>query len=86
LLAGRAVLGDAGGRTARLGVWVAPLLILLYARYYLNAIASWLPTGVDTASFVAGAQNTMMGVAALAGALLLRLGAKPWKQMEAGAS
>jgi PAT family beta-lactamase induction signal transducer AmpG len=86
LLAGRAVLGEAGGGTARLGVWVAPLLILLYARYYLNAIASWLPAGIDTASFVAGAQNAMMGVAVLAGVLLLRLGAQPWKQMEVGAS
>ncbi|MBK6595022.1 MAG: MFS transporter [Burkholderiales bacterium] len=86
LLAGRAVLGDAGGHTVRLGVWVAPLLILLHARYYLNAIASWLPSGIDAASFVAGAQNAMMGVAVLAGVLLLRLGAQPWKQMEAGAS
>ena len=84
LLAGRAVLGDAGGRTARLGVWVAPLLILLYARYYLDAIASWLPVGVDTVSFVAGVNNTMLGVAVLAGVLLLQLGAQPWKQMEVG--
>ena len=86
LLAGRAVLGDAGGRTARLGVWVAPLLILLYVRYYLDVIASWLPAGVDTASFVAGVNNTMLGVAVLAGVLLLRLGAQPWKQMEVKAS
>ncbi|MBK6323298.1 MFS transporter [Candidatus Aalborgicola defluviihabitans] len=85
LLAGRAVLGDAGGRTARLGVWVAPLLILLYVRYYLDVIASWLPAGVDTASFVAGVNNTMLGVAVLAGVLLLQLGAQPWKQMEVGA-
>ena len=80
------MLGDAGGRTARLGVWVAPLLILLYARYYLDAIASWLPVGVDTVSFVAGVNNTMLGVAVLAGVLLLRLGAQPWKQMEVKAS
>ncbi|MBL0245490.1 MAG: MFS transporter [Rhodoferax sp.] len=86
LLAGRAVLGDAGGRIARLGVWVSPLLILLYARYYLDAIASWLPVGVDTVSFVAGVNNTMLGVAVLAGVLLLRLGAQPWKQMEVKAS
>ena len=85
LLAGRAVLGDAGGRTARLGVWVAPLLILLYVRYYLDVIASWLPVGVDTVSFVAGVNNTMLGVAVLAGVLLLQLGAQPWKQMEVGA-
>ena len=60
-------------------------MILLYVRYYLDVIASWLPAGVDTASFVAGVNNTMLGVAVLAGVLLLQLGAQPWKQMEVGA-
>jgi PAT family beta-lactamase induction signal transducer AmpG len=86
LLAGRAVLGEAGGRMAQLGAWTAPLLILMYARYFLDAIAKWLPGGVDAASFVAVAQAVMLGVAVLAAALLLRLGAQPWKQMETVAS
>ena len=86
LLAGRAVLGEAGGRTAQVGVWVAPLLLLMYARYYLDKMAGWLPTGLDGASFVAAAQGAMLGVAVLAAVLLLRLGAQPWKQMEAAAS
>jgi PAT family beta-lactamase induction signal transducer AmpG len=81
LLAGRAVLGEAGGRMARLGVWVAPLLILMYSRYFLDRIASWLPGGLDAASFVAVAQVVMLGVAVLAAVVLLRLGAQPWKQM-----
>jgi PAT family beta-lactamase induction signal transducer AmpG len=86
LLAGRAVLGDAGGRVAQIGAWTAPLLILMYARYFLDRMASWLPGGVDAASFVAVAQTAMLGVAVLAAALLLRLGAQPWKQMETVAS
>jgi hypothetical protein len=80
------VLGDAGGRAAQVGVWVAPLLMLMYARYYLDKMAGWLPTGLDGASFVAAAQGVMLGVAVLAAVLLLRLGAQPWKQMEVGAS
>jgi PAT family beta-lactamase induction signal transducer AmpG len=82
LLAGRAVLGEAGGHTAQVGVWVAPLLMLMYARYYLDKMAGWLPAGVDGASFVATAQTAMLGVAVLAAVLLLRLGAQQWKQME----
>jgi PAT family beta-lactamase induction signal transducer AmpG len=86
LLAGRAVLGAAGGRFAQVGAWTAPLLILMYARYFLDRLAGWLvPAGVDAASFVAVAQNAMLAIAVLAGVLLLRLGTQPWKQMDAAA-
>jgi PAT family beta-lactamase induction signal transducer AmpG len=81
LLAGRAVLGEAGGRMAQIGAWTAPLLILMYARYFLDRMANWLPAGVDPASFVAVVQSVMLGVAVLAAVLLLRLGTQPWKQM-----
>ena len=86
LLAGRAVLGAAGGRFAQVGAWTAPLLILMYARYFLDRLAGWLvPAGIDAASFVAVAQNAMLAIAVLAGVLLLRLGTQPWKQMDAAA-
>ncbi len=85
LLAGRAVLGEAGGRMAQIGAWTAPLLILMYARYFLDRMAAWLPAGVDAASFVAVAQSAMLAVAVLAAVLLLRLGTQPWKQMEVAA-
>ena len=78
----RAVLGDAGGRFLhRLVPWTAPLLILMYGRYFLDRMASWLPAGVDAASFVTAVQCVMLGVALLAGLLLLWLGRHPWKQM-----
>jgi PAT family beta-lactamase induction signal transducer AmpG len=84
LLAGHAVLGDTGGRIAQIGAWTAPLLILMYARYFLDRLAGWLlPAGVDAASFVAVAQNVMLAIAVLAGVLLLRLGTQPWKQLDA---
>ena len=81
LLAGRAVLSDAGGRTTQIGAWTAPLLILMYGRYFLDRIASWLPAGFLADDFVAVAQVAMIGVTVLAAVLLLRLGAHPWKQM-----
>ena len=36
LLAGRAVLGDAARRLTRFGVWLAPLLLAMHARYYID--------------------------------------------------
>ena len=60
------------------------LALVAFAGNSLLCRAALAQTGIDAASFVAGAQNAMMGVAALAGVLLLRLGAQPWKQMEEG--
>ncbi len=83
LLASRAVLAEAGGWPARLGVWMAPLLLLMYSRYYLNGIAGWLAGGVDTSHFVAGAQTVMAVIAVLAGAVILSLRGQPWQKMQA---
>jgi len=82
LLASRAVLAEAGGWPARLGVWMAPLLLLLYARYYLDAIAGWLPAGISAPAFVAGAQNAVLAVTVLAGVTLLLLRGRPWQKMQ----
>ncbi|MFZ2327027.1 MAG: MFS transporter, partial [Rhodoferax sp.] len=81
LLAGRAVLGEAGGWPARWGAWMAPLLILMYVRYHLDAIAAWLPASMGGPFFVAAAQNAMLAIAAMAGALLIRLRGQSWQQM-----
>ncbi|MES2952212.1 MAG: MFS transporter [Pseudomonadota bacterium] len=82
LLASRAVLAEAGGWPARVGVWMAPLLLLLYGRYYLETIAKWLPDGVSAAAFVAGMQNSITMVAVLAGVTLLLLRGRPWQKMQ----
>ncbi|QTN29590.1 MFS transporter [Rhodoferax sp. AJA081-3] len=82
LLASRAVLAEAGGWPARVGVWMAPLLLLLYVRYYLEPISKWLPAGVDAAAFVAGMQNAILVVAVLAGMVLVLLRGQPWQKMQ----
>lgn len=82
LLASRAVLAEAGGWPARVGVWMAPLLLLLYVRYYLEPLSKWLPSGVDAAAFVAGMQNAILVVAVLAGVVLVLLRGQPWQKMQ----
>ncbi|MES2584869.1 MAG: MFS transporter [Pseudomonadota bacterium] len=82
LLASRAVLAEAGGWPARVGVWMAPLLLLLYVRYYLEPLSKWLPEGVNAAAFVAGMQNAILVVAVLAGLLLVLLRGQPWQKMQ----
>ena len=77
LLAGRAVLAQAGGWPARWGMWMAPLLILMYARYFTENLTRWL--GTD--SWVSAAQVGYQAVPVLAGLLLLVLGTQSWRQM-----
>ncbi len=86
LLASKAVLAEAGGWPARVGVWMAPLLLLLYVRYYLEPLSKWLPAGVDAAAFVAGMQNAILVVAVLAGLLLVLLRGQPWQKMQVAQS
>ena len=77
LLAGKAVLGLAGGKVARAGLWIAPMLILMYARYYVTPLADWL--GSD--AWVGVAQAGFLLVPAVAGVVLLLLGLQNWKEM-----
>jgi PAT family beta-lactamase induction signal transducer AmpG len=77
LLAGKAVLGEEGGRPARLGAWVAPLLILMYARYFVDTISGW----VGTDAWTGVAHMAFVAVPAVAGVLLLMMGTQSWLQM-----
>ena len=77
LLAGKAVLGAVGGWPARVGAWVAPLLILMYARYFVDKIAGW----VGTTAWTGTAHMVFVAVPAVAGVLLLMLGRQSWQQM-----
>ncbi len=81
LLAGRAVLEGAGGLPARLGVWLAPLLLLLYVRYFLDGIAERLSGLMAPELFKTAAQSGMALVAVAAGIVLLLLGLQPWREM-----
>lgn len=77
LLAGKAVLGASAGLPGRVGAWVALLLILMYARYFVDKIPGW--TGTDVWAGVA--QAIFLVVPTVAGVLLLRLGTHTWCAM-----
>ena len=81
LLAGRALLGAAGGWPARAGVWLAPLLLLLHARYYLDVIGGWLAGTVNPELFTSVALAGIVLISLAAAAVLLLLGAQPWREM-----
>jgi len=82
LLAGGAVLGAVGGWPARLGVWLAPLLFLMYGRYYLEGAGKWLSPAVNPQAFKTAAESAMMLVALSAAAVLLLLAVRPWREMQ----
>lgn len=81
LLAGKAVLGEVGGMPGRLGAWLAPLLLLMYSRYYLDGAAKKLAPWVDPQAFKSGAELVMILVSVLAGVVLLLLALQPWREM-----
>lgn len=85
LLAGSAVLGSVGGWPGRLGVWLSPLLLLMYSRYYLDAIGQWLAPLIEPQAFRGGAESAMLLVALLAGGVLISLALRPWREMLAPA-
>ena len=81
LLAGRAVLDAAGGAAVRLGVWLAPLLFLMYARYYLESVGNWLVPLIPLEVFKMAVQSGMVLIALSAGVVLIVLGRQPWREM-----
>ncbi|MBI2751886.1 MAG: hypothetical protein HYX43_21770 [Burkholderiales bacterium] len=81
LLASRAVLGSSGGWVARCGAWLAPLLLLLHARYHLDTLAGWLPF-MDAATFKGGFEGFTLAITLAACLLLLALGNQSWQQMQ----
>jgi PAT family beta-lactamase induction signal transducer AmpG len=69
LLAGREVLGDAAGVWRRASAWVAPLLILMYGRYWLDQLPAALQ-GI--------AQVLVYAVPLLGGIVLLAMASRNW--------
>lgn len=86
LLAGRAVLGDAARTLTRLGAWIAPLLLAMYARYQIDRMAGWFSFLADAESFKRGAEVLVLGVPLAAGILLLLLAHRPWKELQPAAA
>ena len=81
LLAGRAVLGDSVRTLTRIGVWIAPLLFAMYARYHIDTLAGWLSFAVSGERFKSGAELVLLGVPLVAGVVLLLLALRPWREL-----
>ena len=76
LLAGREALGDAAGRWRRAALWIAPLLLLMYGRYWIDRLAG-LPALRD------GAEALLYLVPLLGGIVLLGLASRDWRRATA---
>jgi PAT family beta-lactamase induction signal transducer AmpG len=81
LLAGRAVLASSAHALTRVGAWVAPLLLAMYARYHLERIAGWFAPVVSPEAFTSGAEAAIRGVPLVAGVVLLLLALRPWGEL-----
>jgi PAT family beta-lactamase induction signal transducer AmpG len=72
LLAGREVLGEAAGFWRRAALWVAPLLMAMYGRYWVDKLAG-MPA-LHTA-----AQTLLYAVPLAGGLVLLALASRDWR-------
>jgi PAT family beta-lactamase induction signal transducer AmpG len=79
LLAGREVLGDSAGAWRRAALWVSPLLLAMYGRYWVDRLAS-LPA-------LRSAAEVLMYAAPLAGGIvLLAMASRDWAEVNAEAA
>lgn len=81
LLAARAVLGAQAGGLVRAGAWLAPLLLALHLRNYLDALGRWFAPGIDPQVFQQGAHNLMLAVTLAGGMVLLLQSRHAWAAM-----
>jgi PAT family beta-lactamase induction signal transducer AmpG len=87
LLAGAAVLAGPARRWVRGGAWLAPLLLLMYARRWVDALSDAIGSVVASPALVAAAaEGLIRALPLLAGALLLALALQPWREMDAAAA
>ncbi|MCV2367972.1 MFS transporter [Roseateles oligotrophus] len=79
MLAGREVLGAAAGATLRrASIWLAPLLLALYLRKYLEELAAWSSPLLSKPVFMNLAEGLIYTVPLLAGVLLILLARCNW--------
>lgn len=80
LLASRAVLGAGAGVAVRAGGWLAPLLALLYVRYFGEGIAHF--TGASPMAVQAVLDSLVHAVTAAVGGVLVALSLRSWQEMQ----
>jgi PAT family beta-lactamase induction signal transducer AmpG len=76
LLAGREALGEAAGAWRRPALWVAPLLLAMHGRYYVDKLDAW--PGLYSA-----AQLLVYVLPLLGGIVLLGLSSRNWRVIDA---
>jgi PAT family beta-lactamase induction signal transducer AmpG len=81
LLAGRAVVGGSAPTLTRIGAWLAPLLLAMYARYHVDRIAGWLALPFARQALEA----VLFAVPLCAGVVLLLLASRSWRELAAPA-
>ena len=87
LLAGAALLGGSARRLVRLGAWIAPLLLLLYARRWVGAMAAWLGGEPARSQAIADvAESLVRALPLAAAAVLIALALRSWRELEPAAT
>jgi hypothetical protein len=65
-----------------LGAWLAPLLLLMYARRWVGAVAAWFGDADRAQAFTQSAEFVLRAVPLLAAALLIALALRPWRELD----
>ena len=82
LLAGSVVLSGSARKLTRVGAWFAPLLLLMFARRWVDAIGSWLGFGGRPNAFADAAEVVLHLVPLGAGVLLFALAMQAWRELQ----
>lgn len=82
LLAGSAVLTGSPRALVRLGAWLAPLLLLMYARRWVGAVAAQFGDVDSARAFTQSAEMAIRALPLLAAAVLIALALRPWRELE----
>jgi PAT family beta-lactamase induction signal transducer AmpG len=83
LLAGAVVLSGSARTLTRAGAWLAPLLLLMFARRWLDALAAALGFTGPGNAFSAAAEMFVRGVPLMGGVLLFALALQSWRELHA---
>jgi PAT family beta-lactamase induction signal transducer AmpG len=82
LLASAAVLAGSARALVRLGAWLAPLMLLMYARRWVGAAAAWFGDADRAQVFAHAAELVLRTVPLLAATLLIALALRPWRELD----
>jgi len=82
LLAGAVVLSGSARTLTRAGAWLAPWLLLMFVRRWVDAIAGWLGVADRPNAFADVAEAVLRVVPMAGGVLLLALAMQAWRELQ----